>query len=187
MERSIKDKSILDQFCLAFCRIVEKYTHYIIVSGYLAIASGRVRGTEDIDMIIPRLAKNIFFDLHKELSKNNFVCIQSDDPEAIYEYLTENLSVRYTYRDTPIPEMEIKFAKDILDNYQLQTRMKLPLTGLDIWFSNVNVNIAFKEEYLKSDKDIEDARHLRLVYKNKINEDEISNIKRLIKQLRLKE
>ena len=113
MERGIKDKSILDQFCLAFCRIIEKHTPYIIVSGYLAIASGRVRGTEDIDMIIPRLSKNVFFALHEELSKNDFVCIQSDNPETIYEYLTDNISVRYTYRNAPVPEMEIKFAKDI--------------------------------------------------------------------------
>jgi hypothetical protein len=185
--RAVKDKSILDEFCLAFCKIVEKYTEYIIVSGYLAIASGRVRGTEDIDMIIPRLHKKVFFHLHEDLSKNNFVCIQSDDPETIYSYLQENISVRYTYKDAPVPEMEVKFAKDILDNYQLETRVKLSLTGLDIWFSSINMNIAFKEEYLKSDKDREDAKHLRLVYKNKINETEINNIKQLIRKIRLKE
>ena len=83
--------------------------------------------------------------------------------------------------------MEVKFAKDILDNYQLETRVKLSLTGLDIWFSSINMNIAFKEEYLKSDKDREDAKHLRLVYKNKINETEINNIKQLIRKIRLKE
>ena len=187
MDRSVKDKSILDEFCLAFCKIIEKYTEYIVVSGYLAIASGRVRGTEDIDMIIPRITKKIFFEIHKDLLKNNFVCIQSDDPETMYDYLAENISVRYTYRDAPLPEMEVKFAKDILDHYQLETRMKLPLTGVDIWFSSVDMNIAFKEEYLKSDKDLEDARHLRLVYKAIINEEKINNIKKLIKKLRLKE
>ena len=66
--------------------------------------------------------------------------------------------------------MEIKFAKDMLDNIQLQTKEKIPLTGLDVWFSSIAMNIAFKEEYLKSDKDMEDARHLRMVYSDKINE-----------------
>ncbi len=187
MDRSVKDKSILDEFCLAFCNIIEKYTKYIVVSGYLAIASGRVRGTENIDMIIPRISKKKFFEIHKDLTKHNFVCIQSDDPKIIYSYLTDNISVRYTYRDAPLPEMEIKFAKDILDHYQLETRMKLPLTGIDIWFSSVDMSIAFKEEYLKSDKDLEDARHLRLVYKTLIHEEQINNIKKLIKKLRLKE
>ncbi len=117
MDRSVKDRSILDEFCLAFCKIIEKHTEYIVVSEYLAIASGRVRGTEDIDMIIPRITKKIFFEIHEDLSKNNFVCIQSDDPETIYSYLTENISVRYTWRDAPLPEMEVKFAKDILENF----------------------------------------------------------------------
>ena len=78
--------------------------------------------------------------------------------------------------------MEIKLAKDELDNYQLATRTKLKLTGLDVWFSTIEMNIAFKEEYLKSPKDLEDARHLRIVYE--VNEDEINKIKKLIKKLR---
>ena len=187
MERGIGDKNILERFAEEFARIAEKHCLYIIVSGFVAIAHGRTRATEDIDMIIPRITKKIFFEIHKDLLKNNFVCIQSDDPETMYDYLAENISVRYTYRDAPLPEMEVKFAKDILDHYQLETRMKLPLTGVDIWFSSVDMNIAFKEEYLKSDKDLEDARHLRLVYKAIINEEKINNIKKLIKKLRLKE
>lgn len=187
MERSIKDKSILDQFCQEFCKIVKKHTKYIIVSGYVAIASGRVRGTEDIDMIIPRISLPVFSELHDDLSQNNFACVQSSLPSEIYEYLSDNGSVRYTWKDKLLPEMELKFAKDMLDTLQLQTRVKLPLTGLDVWFSSVAANIAFKEEYLKSDKDIEDAKHLRIVYTEKINEEEIEEIKRLIRKLRLSE
>ena len=81
--------------------------------------------------------------------------------------------------------MEIKFAKDELDLYQLATKVKLPLTGLEVWFSSIEMNIAFKEEYLKSDKDLEDAQHLRIVYKNKLNEDTINKIKKDIKRLRM--
>ncbi len=67
----------------------------------------------------------------------------------------------------------------------MQTKQKLPLTGIDVWFSSVDINIAFKERYLKSDKDLEDARHLRIVYSDLINEDEISYMKKLIRKLRL--
>jgi hypothetical protein len=175
----------LDRFCIDFCNIVEKHCKYIIVSGFVAISSGRARGTEDIDMIIPRLSIEEFRRLHEDLAKNNFVCMQSDSPEEIYDYLKDNTSIRYTRDDLPLPEMELKFAKDELDNYQLQTRKKLPLTGLDIWFSSIDMNIAFKEEYLKSDKDLEDAKHLRMVYKEQVNEEEISHIKKMIKRLRL--
>jgi hypothetical protein len=47
------------------------------------------------------------------------------------------------------------------------------------------MNIAFKENYLKSKKDLEDARHLRIVYEELINEEEIINIKRMIMESRL--
>jgi hypothetical protein len=81
--------------------------------------------------------------------------------------------------------MEVKFAKDEWDEFQIEHRKKIPLTGLDVWFSSVNMNIAFKEEYLKSQKDLEDAKHLRLVYKEKIDEEEITKIKEMIRRIKL--
>ena len=85
----------------------------------------------------------------------------------------------------PLPEVELKLAKDGLDKYQLKNRIKLKMTGLDVWFSTVDANIAFKEELLKSDKDMEDAKHLRIVYANEIDENEINRIKEMVKRFRL--
>ena len=185
MEREIKDRNILDNFCEEFCKIVEKHCKYIIVSGFLAIASGRTRGTEDIDMIIEKISPEKFKLLFNDLKNNNFVCMQSSDSEEVYDYLKDKTSVRFTWKDKELPEMEVKFTKDILDDYQINNRIKLKLTGLDVWFSNINVNVAFKEELLKSSKDLEDARHLRIVYSEKIYEEEIKKIKELIRRLRL--
>ena len=103
-------------------------------------------------------------------------------------FLSKGDSVRYVREGTFLPpEMEVKFAKDELDELQLTTRRKFDLAGLDIWFSSIEMNIAFKEELLKSDKDLEDAKHLRIIYKDDINESFISEIKERIKRLRLKE
>lgn len=180
------DKSLLDRFCIDFCKIIEKYTEYIIVSGFVAISTGRSRSTEDIDMIIPRIDLDKFKIIHEDLIKNGFVCMQSEEAETIFnDYLEDNLSVRYTYLDKPLPEMEIKFAKDELDLYQLKTKTKIEMTGLSVWFSSINYNIAFKEEYLKSEKDIEDATHLRVVFYDDIDENEINNIKKMIRSKRL--
>ena len=81
--------------------------------------------------------------------------------------------------------MEMKFAKDRLDLLQLDQRVKLELTGLKVWFSDVNINVAFKEEYLKSTKDLEDARHLRIVYQEMIDEEKIRQFKEMIRRYRL--
>ncbi|MCX6707540.1 MAG: hypothetical protein NT001_05375, partial [Candidatus Woesearchaeota archaeon] len=75
---------------------------------------------------------------------------------------------------------------DRLDDYQLTSRKKLPLTNLDLYFSSIEMNLAFKEELLKSDKDMEDARHLRIIYRGKIDEDEVKKIKSEIRRLRLR-
>ena len=185
MSRNIDDKTILDKFTEDFTRIAEKHTRYAIVGGFIAIVHGRSRGTEDIDMIIEKLPKDRFILLHNDLANNNFECIQSENPETIYEYLENKDSVRYIKKGQFVPEMEIKFAKDLLDQHVLNTRIKIPETKLDVYFANIEATIAFKEELLGSDKDMEDAKHLRILYKNNLKEKEIDNLKREIRRMRL--
>lgn len=190
MERRIDDRTILDKFAEDFCEVIEKYCKYIICSGFVAIAHGRSRGTEDIDMIIEIIPKDIFIKMHEDLIKAGFVAVQSDNPQSLYEdYLKEGSSVRYVWKSEGFypPEMEVHFAKDALDEEQLCDRVKLPLTKLNIYFSSIESNIAFKEEYLGTDKDIADAKHLRIIYKGKINEDKINKIKEKIKIRKIEE
>jgi hypothetical protein len=187
-KRIIEDKTILDGFVEKFCSVIEKHAKYIVCSGFVAIAHGRARGTEDIDMIVEKMSQPEFIKLHNDLRKKGFICIQSDNPTRIYsDYLEKGDSVRYVKDEKGMfpPEMEIKFAKDEIDNGQLNERVKLPLTGLDIYFSSIECNIAFKEEYLKSDKDIEDANHLRIIYEGEIDENKIKSVKEKINRLRM--
>lgn len=187
MNRETSDRTILDAFAADFAGLVEKHARYVIVSGFVAIAHGRSRGTEDVDIIIERIPKERFVELHAGLLERGFECLQSADAGVIYdEYLSKNLTVRYIRKGTHIPEMELKLSKDVLDDYQLETRKKYPLTGLELYFSTIETNIAFKEELLKSEKDMEDARHLRIVYEGELDKSEIEKIKQMIRELRLK-
>jgi hypothetical protein len=136
-------------------------------------------------MITERMTSDTFRQLFHDVLRHGFVCMQTSQPQEAYRYLTDNLSIRFTWHDRPLPEMEVKFAKDALDDYQLTHRVKLAMTGLDVWFSDINTNIAFKETLLKSPKDMEDARHLRITYREFIDEEKIKNIKRIIQELRL--
>jgi len=187
MERGIGDKNVLDKFVEDVCVIIDRHARYIVVSGFVAISHGRMRATEDIDMIIDRMSFGDFVEMHNDLIKGGFECLQSSKPDEIYGYLDKGDSVRYVRKGTFLPpEMEIKFAKDEIDRIQLDTRKKLPFTGLDVWFSSIEMNIAFKEELLASDKDKEDARHLRIIYADEIDEGFINEIKDKIRKLRLK-
>lgn len=186
MKREVDDRTLLEEITETFCRVVERHSPYIIVSGFVAISHGRSRGTEDVDIIVDRLDGPAFASLHRALEGAGFECIQGKDPGELYQgYLIQQTSIRYVRKGTFVPEMEVKLAKDDLDDYQLRTRQKLPLSGTDLWFSSIEMNVAFKEELLRSDKDIADARHLRIVYEGKINEEEVHKIKRMIRRLRL--
>ena len=187
MIRGIEDRNILDKFAENFCEIVEKHVKYIVVSGFVAISHGRSRATEDIDMIIERMSFNDFEKMHNELTRKGFICMQSSKIEEVYDYLDKGDSIRYVEREDMLPpEMEVKFVKDEIDKLQIKERKKFIFTGLDIWFSSIEMNVAFKEELLKSDKDMEDAKHLRIIYKEEISEKQIEHIKRMIIELRLK-
>mgnify|MGYP001239850718 CR=1 FL=1 len=187
MERRVDDKNILDKFVEDFCEIIDKYAKYIVCSGFVAIVHGRTRGTEDIDLIVEKIDYEKFVKLHESLIVGGFICMQSDDVEVIYkDYLENGDSVRYVRKSVGMfpPEMEIKFPKDILDEEQIDERVKLPLTKLDVYFSSIESNIAFKEEYLKSDKDMEDAQHLRIIYEGKLDDGKIDKIKEKIRRFR---
>lgn len=185
MDRKIDDKNILDKFTEEFCSIVNKYAGYMIVSGFSAISSGRTRGTEDIDIIIERVSEKKFQELHNDLVENGFECLQSANAEKVFEdYLEKDISVRYVWKGRHLPEMEIHFARDELDNIQLKKRIKMPLVNVDVYFAPIEGNIAFKEEYLKSDKDIEDAKHLRIVYSDLIDEKAIEEYKEMIRRIK---
>ena len=93
MERGVSDKNILDKFAEDFCSIVDKHVKYIVVSGFVAISHGRKRTTEDIDMIIERISFEKFRDLHEELDKAGFECMQSSDPKVIYNDYLDRKSV----------------------------------------------------------------------------------------------
>lgn len=187
MEREIGDRTILDRFVEDVCKIVNEHVKYIVVSGFVAIAHGIGRGTVDIDMIIERISKDKFESLHDDLVGGGFECLQSSKAEDIFDYLEHGDNVRYIRKGEDLPELELKFAKDEIDHLQLVSRKKLAFTGLDVWFSSIEMNIAFKEELLKSNKDLEDARHLRIIYKDEINEILINDFKKMIRRLRLKE
>ena len=85
MKRESDDRTILDVFAGDFVNVVKKHAKYIIVSGFVAIAHGRSRGTEDIDMIIERIGKKEFIKMHNELEMAGFECMQSKNATTIYD------------------------------------------------------------------------------------------------------
>jgi len=161
-----RELSELDKFTIDFIRILEKHVDYVLVSGYVSILLGRARASEDVDIIIKKIDFSTFQALYKELKKHNYYCLNAEKDSTIYDYLLDNLAVRFAKKDTTIPNVELKWAKHKFDDIALENTIDVKLSKVNIKIANLELQIAFKEEILKSPKDLEDARHIRKVAEN---------------------
>jgi len=177
-----KDINDVDRFVFKFIKILEKHTNYVIVSGYVSILLGRDRGTDDIDIIIPKMNKDELTLLYGELIKKGYWCLNSSDLDDLYHLLTSKSSIRFAIKPRVTPNVEIKFSKNLYDDIALSKPITIRIYDKVLKTSILELQIAYKEEVLGTNKDLEDARHLRMVAKEHLNENLIKEYK---KELRI--
>jgi len=161
--------TILDKFVVNFCRILEKHAKYVVVSGYVSILFGRARATEDIDILIEKMPQEKFYVLYSYLTKKGYWCVNAKTRENAYQMIKDNIGIRFAKRGNLIPNAEIKFAKNKLEKETLSENLTAVLPMGKIKISRIEQQIAYKEIVLGSQKDIEDARHLEIIFKDKID------------------
>jgi len=161
----------LDEFVLEFCSNLKEY---VIVSGYVSIVFGRSRNTEDIDLLIPKMKLSDFIELFDNLLNKGFECMNTSNPKEAFEMLKEH-AIRFYKKNNPIPNIEFKIIKNDLDRYSYENKIKIKLGNYFLFISPLEMQIAYKL-FLSSevaDKDIEDARYLYKVFKEKIDKDKL--------------
>lgn len=171
-----KELNNLDKFVLDFVDLLDDY---VIVSGYVSILFGRSRMTEDVDLLIPPMRYDKFEKLWIRLEENGFECMNTLNVQESFNMLDEH-AIRFFKKGNPIPNIKFKIIKTDLDKYSFENRIKVSI-GSEIFFiSPLELQIAYKlflaadgtDEELNADKDIEDARHLYQIFKDKLNKDE---------------
>ncbi|VVB81322.1 Uncharacterised protein [uncultured archaeon] len=156
----------LDLFVKKFIAILKKHTDYLVVSGFVSISTGRTRGTEDVDIIVPVMDKIKFQELFLDLQKNSFWCYQGDTAEETCPYLEKLTSLRFAEKDKMFPNIELvpfnqtKKAKVFEFNHPQKIRIK----DFEFNIPPIEFEILYKELILKGKKDIEDAKHLRTFF-----------------------
>ncbi len=169
----------LDQFVIDALSILEKYVDYVLISGYVSIFFGRARATEDVDLFIDEITPENFFKFYDEAVSKGYE-FNIENPEDLYhEYLQDSLSINMWKKSLPLIRLEIKIAKKISQKMSLQDKTKIFYNGGFLFFSPIEYQIAYKKAILKSDKDLEDARHLEIVFKN-LNKDVIDSYTKLV-------
>ncbi len=177
-----KDPNELDKLVITFIDILKKYANYVVVSGYVAILFGRSRGTEDIDILIEEIPKEQFFKFLEDIIKHRFWCINTDEREEMYDMLQTGDAIRFAIKHTFQPNFEVKFIKDKIQERAIKEKIKVILPKYEMYTSPLEMQIAYKEVMLKSEKDKEDALHLRKLFKEKLNESRIEMYKNLINE-----
>lgn len=168
-----KAQTTYDEFSLAFVELLEQErVRYVLLSGYIALLFGRSRQTEDIDLVIETLDEERFRKLWTRITKR-FECLNSDDwKTAFNEYLGKKTAIRFSWPGKCLPNMEVKFPHQALEREALGRRLRVTLNDRQLFISPIELQIAFKL-FLGSDKDIEDAKHLHIIFKEHLNRDEL--------------
>jgi hypothetical protein len=175
-----RELSDLDTFAIDFINILKKYTNYVIVSGYIAILLGRARASEDIDILIPTIDFSTFKRLYSDLKKNNFYCLNAEQESEVFDYLKDDLAIRLAKNSTIIPNIEMKWAKNMVDQLALENSITVKIKNVQLTISHLELQIAFKEIVLKSPKDLEDANHIREVAKEYLDDNVIRKYKAML-------
>jgi hypothetical protein len=175
-----RELSDLDIFTLDFITILKKHTNYVLVSGYVSILLGRARISEDVDVIIQKIDFSAFQALYKELKKNGFYCLNAEEDSTIYDYLLDNLAVRFAKEGKTIPNIELKWIKHKFEKIALENTIDINLLKGKLKISNLELQIAFKEEVLKSPKDLDDADHIKDIAKEYLDNKLIQKYKEML-------
>lgn len=141
---------------------------------------GRSRSTEDVDIFINEISKEKFQEFYNNLLKQGFWCLNGEEIDEIYSYLSEGLAVRFALKNQTAPNFEVKFAKKKLDKESFSDFINVATEIGNLKISSLEKQIAFKRYFLKSDKDIEDARHIEKVFKEHIDNRLVNKYKKLI-------
>jgi len=185
-----REKTALDHFVIKFIKTLN--VRYVIVSGYVSILFGRSRTTEDVDILIEKISLEKFREAYSALKKAGFESVTTENEKELFDELDkEKSSIRFCEAGKYVPNMEIKFAKDMEDIAALTNAVDVMFKGDTIKISPLEMQIAYKLFLGKegNEKDIEDARHLYGLFKDSLNKQKLNewmkhlNVTKMVKYL----
>jgi hypothetical protein len=173
----------LDYFVKSFLEVLKKYSDYLIVSGFVSIATGRTRATEDVDILVPIPKKEIFERLFNDLIKNRFWCYQGKTAQETWDYAKNMQNIRFAKENQMFPNMEVVFINQSkkAKYYEFSHPQQIKVKDFEFKIPPLEFEIIYKEIVLKGKKDKEDASHLRAVFQDILKEDKFKECREIIK------
>jgi len=174
--------SPIDEFVINFLDILNGLEiKHVFISGYVVLLFGRQRITEDVDMFLEDLDESKLKALYETLLQKNYWMINAGSFDSAKKLYEEGIAWRAAKKDTISPNMEIKRPKNNLDFISLNNPAKVILNNKHkINISPLELQIPYKL-HLGSRKDIEDARYLYDLFKDKIDEKLMKSFSKKLK------
>jgi hypothetical protein len=173
-----RQRSELDERVLEFADVLRSSgIEYAIVSGYVAILTGRSRGTEDVDVVLEPLTETETESLVEAFEEAGFWGTAMP-LSAAYDMLSDGDRMRIAREGELIPNFEIWFAKRDVERSVLSAPLIADLGGETLQISPIELQIAYKLRLAEragttSGKDFEDALHLFVTFAEELNTAEL--------------
>ncbi len=176
-----RELSELDKFVKGFLDILKKHSDYLVVSGFVSISTGRTRGTEDVDVLVPIMEKSNFDNLFKELQKE-FWCYQGDNSKEVYDYIKNKESVRFARKNKMFPNIEFIPINESrkLKFFEFSHPQKIKIKNFEFKIPPLEFEILYKEIILNGKKDIADAKHLRTFFLEILKKENFLKYRKII-------
>lgn len=166
--------SALDEAVLAFADVLESSeVEYVIVSGYVAILTGRSRATEGVDVILGELTESETDELVDALTDRDYWGMAMP-LENMYSMLRDGDRIRIAEAEEFYPNFIVWFASNEIERMALANALTVELADGTIEISPIELQIAYKlhlaQRANSSDgKDMEDALHLYVTFEEAFN------------------
>lgn len=178
-----RDLTELDLFVKDFLDVLKKHCDYLIVSGFVSISTGRTRGTEDVDLLIPLLSRERFTALFDDLMVNGFWCYQGDSVDEVHPYIKELSSIRFAKINQMFPNMEVIpiTEKKKAKFFEFTHPQKMKVQNFQFKVPPLEFEILYKEIILGGQKDLADAKHLRTFFANFLKKEKFKEYEPIIR------
>lgn len=173
-----RELSALDKDVLEFTGILESCdVNYVIVSGYVAILTGRSRSTEDIDIILESLSETETEQLVTEL-KNHGYWEMAMPLDEMHSMLSEGSRIRIAEDGAMYPNFETWFVSNDVEREALSNPLTVMFDEGEVEISPLELQIAYKLRLAQASdslngKDFEDALHLYLTFEERFNTEQL--------------